>query len=58
MFYNDIRLSHQLINLKYTNKHYPAQVFCYLLFYMKADAINIIISGIRDLPLQTKIFNY
>ena len=38
--------------LKYTiNIH--AQLFCYLLFYIKPDMVSIIISGITDLPLQT-----
>ena len=29
----------------------PAKFFCYLLFYMKADMISIIISGIKYLSL-------
>ena len=37
-------------DLKYTN-NIPAQFFSYFLYYMKPDIINIIISGITDLPL-------
>ena len=37
-------------SLKYTN-NIPAQFFRFLLFYMKPDKIDIIISGITDLPL-------
>ena len=36
--------------IKYTN-NIPAQLFCYLLLYMKPDNISIFISGITDILL-------
>ena len=36
--------------LKYTN-NIPAELFCYLLFYIKSDTVSIIISGITHLSL-------
>ena len=44
--------AYQIIYLKFTN-NITAQLFHYLLFGMKLDAISIIISGITDLPLKT-----
>ena len=36
--------------LKFTKKNIHTQFFPYLLFHMKPDMINIIISGVTDLP--------
>ena len=48
LLYNDIW--YHINYLKYTNI-IPAQLFRYLLFYMKAGTTNIIIYDITDLSL-------
>ena len=57
MLYNDMIYDHRIDYIKYIN-NIIAEFFHFLLFYMKADTINIIIAGSTDQFTLSNIYIY